>query len=237
MQLKNLHIQANGKEIVKDVSLEFENGGVYALLGPNASGKSTLVRAVMGVLGYQITHGRILFDGKDITDLPIEERSKLGIALAFQHPPAIKGVKLSKLLEKVSRHTVDHNEVGVDSDLLEREVNVNFSGGEQKLSELMQIFALDPTFAMFDEIDSGLDVERLEKLASLIKAKLLNAKVSTLFITHRGNIFNFLEPDVTHVMINGRIICSSRKWRTVWNVIEESGYEQCKECKGALLSS
>lgn len=235
LKIQDLHVKVDGRDILKGVSLEFKKGTTYALLGPNASGKSTLVRTIMGLPEYQVTQGRIIFKGEEITDLPIEERSKLGLALAFQSPPAIKGVSLAKLLKTISKRDINQDVLGVDS-ILQRDVNVNYSGGEEKLSELIQIFALAPKFAFFDEIDSGLDLDRLEHLASSIKDKLLSNGVTTLFITHRGNIFNFIDPDVTHVMLDGEVVCSSQDWKKVWNVIKGSGYEKCRECQGTLLS-
>ena len=183
---------------------------MHALLGPNASGKSTLTFSIMSFPEYEITYGKILFEGKDITHLPIEEKAKLGIALAFQNPPAIKGVKLSHLLKRISKQPLDMNYFSQDNDLLEREINVGFSGGEKRLSEIMQILSLNPKLAIFDEIDAGLDVINLEKLIWIIQDKLTRSGVSLLLITHRGNILQFLEPNVAHVLLHGEIVCSSR---------------------------
>ncbi len=231
LEIKNLSVKVNGKDILREINLDVKKGEVHALLGPNASGKSTLAYAMMGLPGYKVTGGEINFNGRDIKRLPIEERVKLGMTLAFQHPPAIRGVKLSKLLEKTSRQTVDVKEFSVNPDLLGREINVGFSGGEKKLSEIIQIISLSPSFVIFDELDAGLDIKNLEKLTSVIKNKLLDNGVSVLLITHRGNILRFLEPDVTHVMLAGEIVCSSKDWRKIWKTIVGSGYEKCKECK------
>lgn len=231
LKIKNLSVTVNKKEILRKVNLRVKKGEVHALLGPNASGKSTLAYAMMGLPGYKVTGGEINFNGKDIKSLPIEERVKLGMTLAFQHPPAIRGVKLSKLLEKTSRQTVDVKEFSVNPDLLGREINVGFSGGEKKLSEIIQIIGLSPSFVIFDELDAGLDIKNLERLTSVIKNKLLDNAVSVLLITHRGNILRFLKPDVTHVMLAGEIVCSSRDWRKIWKTIVGCGYEKCKECK------
>ncbi|MCK4492110.1 MAG: ATP-binding cassette domain-containing protein, partial [Candidatus Altiarchaeales archaeon] len=194
-------------------------------------GKSTLAYAVMGFPEYNITGGRIYFKGRDITGLSIEERVNLGITLAFQHPPTIKGVKLSKLLEKISKRTVDVKEFAVNPSLLEREINVGFSGGERKLSEIIQIISLNPSFVVFDELDAGLDIENLERLTSVVKDKLLNNDVSILLITHRGNVLRFLRPDIAHVMLDGEIVCSSENWEKIWKTIIRYGYEKCRECK------
>ena len=231
LKIENLHVNVNNKEILRNVNLEIKKGEIQSLLGPNASGKSTLAYAIMGIPDYKITKGRILFEGKNITRLPPEKRAKLGIALAFQSPPAIRGVKLSNLLKKISMKKVDEKELELDDHLLKRDVNVGFSGGEKKLSEIIQIFSLNPKFVILDEIDSGLDIKRLEKLTRLIKEKLLKNSVSLLMITHRGDILRFLQPDITNIMLKGEIVCNSRNWRKVWRTIKRYGYEKCKECK------
>jgi len=229
LEIDNLSVKANGKDILKKISLEVKDGEICVLLGPNASGKSTLAYTIMGFPGYKVTEGKIIFNGKDITDLPIEERVKLGMALAFQHPPSIKGLKLSKLLEKICRQTIDTEKFPVSTDLLEREVNVNFSGGERKLSEIIQVISLNPGFVVFDELDAGLDVENLEKLSSLIKSELHGRSI--LLITHRGRILRHLKPNVAYVMMDGQIVCSSEDWKKIWETIERCGYEKCKECE------
>ncbi|MEA2090335.1 MAG: ABC transporter ATP-binding protein [Thermoproteota archaeon] len=231
LKMENLSVKVHGKDILQKISLEIKNAEVHALLGPNASGKSTLAYAVMGFPEYNITEGTVCFKGRDITDLPMEERVKLGIALAFQHPPAIKGVTLSKLLEKISKQTLNIKKFSITPNLLEREINVGFSGGERKLSEIIQIISLNPSFAIFDELDAGLDIVNLKRLTSVIQDKLLSNDVSILMITHRGNILHFLEPDVVHIMLDGEIVCSSEDWRKVWRTITRYGYEKCKECK------
>jgi len=237
LKIKNLSVRVGGKDILRKINLEIKKAEIHALLGPNASGKSTLVYTIMGFPDYQIIEGEINFKGKNIGSISIEERAKLGIALAFQHPPIIKGIKLSKLLEKISKQVINIKEFPIKSDLLSREINIGFSGGERKLSEIMQIISLSPSFVIFDELDSGLDVEMLEKLAIIIKDKLLNNDVSILLITHRGSILHFLKPDFAHVIINGELVCSSRDWKDMWETIRKYGYEKCKECKEHKLLS
>lgn len=231
LKIENVHVRVNNKEILKGINLNIKRGEIRALLGPNASGKSSLAYSIMGIPDYTITQGRILFEEKDITRLPPEKRAKLGIALAFQNPPAIKGIKLLSLLERISVKRVDEKELELDDHLLKRDINVGFSGGEKKLSEIIQIFSLNPKFVILDEIDSGLDIKRLEKLTRLIKEKLLKNSVSLLMITHRGDILRFLQPDATNVMLKGEIVCQSTDWRKVWRTIKRYGYEKCKECK------
>jgi len=231
LKIENLSVKVDGRNILRKINLEIREGEVHVLFGPNASGKSTLAYAIMGFPGYEISKGRIYFNGKEISCLPIEERVKLGLALAFQHPPMIKGLKLSRLLEKTSKRTLDVKEFPINPSLLEREINVGFSGGERKLSEIMQIINLSPSHVIFDELDAGLDIETLGRLTSVVKDKLLNNDVSLLLVTHRGTILRFIRPDIAHVILDGKIICSSENWRRIWRTIVRYGYEKCKECK------
>jgi len=230
LKIDDLSVKVNGKNILEKINLKIKDGEMHALLGPNASGKSTLAYTIMGFPDYEVTGGKIIFKGKDITDLPIEERTKLGIATAFQNPPSIKGLKLSKLLEKISRKKVKLKENDLlERGIVERELNVGFSGGERKFSEIIQVISLDPGFVVFDELDAGLDIENLEKLSSLIKSELYGKSI--LLITHRGRILRYLKPNFTHVMIDGKIVGSSDDWKKTWKTIRRYGYEKCKECE------
>jgi Fe-S cluster assembly ATP-binding protein len=229
LEIKNLKVKGNGKEILSGINFKMREGQTQALLGPNASGKSTLSHIILGNPKYKITQGKIFFKGRDITNLSPEKRVKLGIALAWQNPPPIKGVKFSQLLEKISQGKIIRIEE--NRGLLEREVNVDFSGGERKISELLQILALSPKLVIFDEIDSGLDIKRLEKVAKIIKEELIDKKVSILIITHSGQILNYLKPNLTNVMLNGKIICKNKDFKKVLKVIKKYGYEKCKKCK------
>ena len=231
LKIENLEVEANGKKILKGVDLEIEQGEMQAILGPNASGKSTLVKVISGDERYKIKRGRILFNGKDISELAAEERVKLGIAVSWQHPPAIKNVKLSCLLEKISNKRVEIEKLGIGRDLLDREINLNFSGGEKKISELIQILSLNPKLAIFDELDSGLDIKKLEKIGEIIKRELISKGVTVLLITHNGEILNFLKPSLVNVMVDGRIICKERDFRKVLKTIKEYDYEKCKKCE------
>jgi Fe-S cluster assembly ATP-binding protein len=236
LQIESLSVKVREKNILEKIDLKIENGEIHALLGPNASGKSTLAYAIMGFPEYEVTSGKIWFERKYITSLPMEERAKLGITLAFQNPPSIKGVTLSTLLKTISKQTFQVKEFpAFFSEILEREINVGFSGGERKFSELLQIISLKPSFVILDEFDAGLDIVNLEKLTSVIQDKLIRNNVSILLITHRGNILQFLEPDVAHVLLEGRIVCTMDDWRKMWRTIRMYGYEKCKE--GKLSSS
>jgi Fe-S cluster assembly ATP-binding protein len=227
LSVKNLKVVADKKEILRGVNLKIREKEIQALLGPNASGKSTFAQVISGNPKYKITRGKILFLGKDITKLLPEKRVKMGIALAWQTPPPVKGVKFSQLLEKISREKV---EVEDGKNLFEREINVDFSGGEKKISELIQVLALKPKLVIFDEIDSGLDIKRVEKVAKIIKEKLVKRGISVLIITHSGEILNYLKPNLVSVMLDGKIVCQSKDFEKVLRTIKKYGYEKCKEC-------
>ena len=162
------------------------------------------------------------------------KRVKLGIALTWQSPPTIKGVKLSQLINKISKKEI---KIPDSENLLEREVNLDFSGGEKKISELLQILALKPKFVIFDEIDSGLDIKKLERVSKIIKKELINKNeggggvASILLITHWGQILNYLKPDFVNVMLDGKIICKEKDYKKVLRTIKKYGYEECKKCK------
>lgn len=229
LEIKDLKVQGDGKEILKGISLQIKKGDVQVLLGPNASGKSTLCHAILGNPKYRITQGKILFKGKEITRLAPEKRVKLGLALSFQSPPVIKGVKLSQLLEKISS-TGSLQFKKNEPHLLERDVNLDFSGGEKKISELLQVLSLNPKLVIFDEVDSGLDLKRVKKVAEMIKKELISKKISVLLITHSGTILNFLKPRITNVMVSGKIICKEKDYKKVLKTIKKYGYEKCKKC-------
>jgi len=233
VKIEKLKVEGNGKKILKGINLKIKRGEIQTLLGPNASGKSTLAQVILGNPKYKITEGRIFWGKKEITKMSPEKRVKLGIALSWQSPPAVKGVKLSQLLEKITK-TKNRIQIA-DPQLLEREINVDFSGGEKKISELTQIISLNPKLVIFDEIDSGLDIKRLERVAEIIKRELLKKNVSILLITHWGQILTYLKPDLVNVMLDGKIICKEKDFKKVMRVIKKYGYEKCKKCK--LLAS
>ena len=232
LEIKNLKIDGNGKKnILKGIDLKIKKGEIQALLGPNASGKSTLAQLISGNSKHKATQGKIFWKGKDITNFPPEKRVKLGIVLAWQEPPVIKGVKLSQLLGEISKKKIENTKLEISSSLMERELNLDFSGGEKRLSELLQVLCLNPQLVIFDEIDSGLDIKRLEKVAKIIKKELLDKNVSILLITHSGEILKFLKPDITNVMVKGKIVCREKDYKRVFKTIKKYGYEKCKKCK------
>jgi Fe-S cluster assembly ATP-binding protein len=233
LEIKNLKVRGNSQEILKGINLSLKSGECQALLGPNASGKSTLAQVISGNPKYKISQGKIFLGTKEITKLSPEKRTKLGIALSWQNPPTIKGVKLSHLLEKISQ--IKNKKLDIGSDLIDREINLDFSGGEKKMSELLQILSLNPKLVILDEIDSGLDLKRLEKVSGIIKKEFLDKKISVLLITHSGTILRFLKPQMTNVMLKGKIICKEKDYKKVLKIIKRYGYEKCKKCK--LLAS
>ena len=231
LEVKNLSVETNKRKILKGVDFEIESGEVQALLGPNASGKSTLAQIISGNPKFKVVEGRILFRDEDITSILPEERVKRGVVLSWQAPPSVKGVKFSEFLNRISKKKISDEILDIGRSLLGREVNVDFSGGERKLSELLQILSLDPKLVIFDEIDSGLDLNKMEKVAKIIKKKLIDKGVAVLLITHSGDILHFLKPKIVNVMVKGKIICRSKDYKKVLEVIKKYSYEKCKKCK------
>ena len=239
LKIENLCVKIGDREILKDINLNINTGETHVLFGPNGAGKSTLINTILGNPKYEIVSGSIYFKGKDITDMPMHERAKLGIGISYQSPPAIPGVKLKNLLNIISNR--DWNEIEKMAeilnfkDFLEREVNVGFSGGEAKRSELLQIYAQNPDFIMFDEPDSGVDVENVELIGALINELLdknkmpSDRKKSGLIITHMGHILNFMDVDRAHVLYDGVVACSGNP-KEILNTIIKYGYERCVSC-------
>jgi len=229
LKIKNLSVEIEGKKILDSLDLDIKQGEIHALLGPNASGKSTLAKVIMGLSEYKVKAGSILFLNKEVKGLVPERRSKMGIALVFQNPPAIEGIKLSKLLEKISINEVREKEKY--SHLLERDVNVNLSGGEKKISELIQVLSLNPKLLILDEIDSGLDMNKREEVVEILKREAKEKKMAIIIITHQGEILKRFNPDKVSVMINGKIACQSNDYKKIIETIKKNDYAKCKHCK------
>ena len=221
LEIKDLHVSIDGKQILKGVSLVVNPGEVHALMGPNGSGKSTLSYVLAGHPKYKVESGDILVDGKSILAMPPDVRAKLGLFLAFQHPVELSGVGLSKFLftlaklksDKLSlidfKRQLDANlsVLGVDKSFIDRDVNVGFSGGEKKRAEVLQLLTVRPQLAVLDEMDSGLDVDSLQLLSKAVEA-LRSPAFGVLVITHYQRLLNYLKPDVVHIMVDGRIVAS-----------------------------
>ncbi len=216
----DLHVSVESKEILKGLTLELKAGEIHALMGPNGSGKSTLSFCLMGHPRYQITQGRILLKGQDITQLSPNDRAKAGLFLAFQYPTAIPGVTIANFL-RTSLKSVRGQEVpvrefrqlvkaqlqalGVPDSFMNRYVNDGFSGGEKKRLEILQLAVLQPQVAILDETDSGLDIDALKVVSEGIN-RLRTADRAMLLITHYQRILNYIKPDHVHVMVEGRVV-------------------------------
>lgn len=238
LKIEKLKAGIKEKEILKGINLQIKKGEVQVLLGPNASGKSTLAQLILGSPKYKIKQGKIFFEGKDITGFPPEKRVKIGIVLSWQSPPAIKGITLSQLIEKISKILKskpfltedDFNLDLISRELMERDLNLGFSGGEKKISELIQVLNLKPKLVIFDEIDSGLDIKKLKKVAEIIKRELIQKNVSILIITHGGQILEYIKPNLVQVLVDGKIICQGKNYKKILKTIKKYGYEKCKKC-------
>lgn len=239
LQIEDLWVTIEDKEVLKGINLEIQTGETHILFGKNGSGKSTLLMTLMGFARYKVVQGRILFKGTDITQMPTYERARLGLGLAFQRPPTIRGVKTLDLLQVCSgkgRPAAEALAFDYDfENFLEREINYGFSGGEIKKSELLQLLAQDPALVLLDEPESGVDLENLQMVGEIIRRLLQKERrradrdKSGLIITHTGFILNYLNADKGHVMCDGQIACHGIP-REILEHIKEQGYEECVRC-------
>ncbi|AOL15718.1 Fe-S cluster assembly ATPase SufC [Sulfolobus sp. A20] len=238
LRIEDLHVEVEGKEILRGINLEVKSGEVHALMGPNGSGKTSLSLALMGHPKYKITKGRILLDGEDITNLETSEKAKKGLFLAFQNPIEIAGVRLSTLLvteynkvggtsssalEVISKIKSLSKEVGLADSLLNRGVFEGFSGGEKKRVEILQMLLLKPKIAILDEPDSGVDVDGLRIISYFINKLKDEINVGYLIITHYRRILDYVKADKVHVLYRGKIIAEGGM--ELAKLIDEKGYE------------
>jgi Fe-S cluster assembly ATP-binding protein len=249
LEIENLAVEVAGKRVLKDINLSIAEGETHVLLGPNGAGKSTLFLTILGFPQYDIVEGTIKFKGQDITELTTAERVQLGIGVSFQTPPAIRGVSVRDLLKIESHQDMSEElnprmqelakQLKFSDEFLDRDVNLGFSGGEVKRSEILQLLAQMPDFTMFDEPDSGVDIENVELLASEIGTLLDKDKPqrsrqrSGLLITHLGYILNFVSADKAHVLIDGVISCSGNP-NEILEDIRKNGFNGCVECAQCL---
>ncbi|MCC7566186.1 MAG: ABC transporter ATP-binding protein [Methanomicrobiaceae archaeon] len=244
LEITDLHVNVGDKEVLHDINLRIGEGETHALMGPNGSGKSTLLMAIMGFGNLTVTSGSIVFKERDITRLPINERARMGIGMLFQRPPTIAGLKLGKLLSATSRGLSEEDilryarSVNMD-EFLDRDINVGFSGGEIKRSELLQLKVQQPDLVMLDEPESGVDLENMALMGGAI-AGLLEKDIhmverhkSGLIITHTGYILDYLDADQGHVMIDGQIRCHGNP-REILRVVKEKGYRECFRCPACV---
>jgi len=222
LQIKDLHVKVGDNEIIRGIDLEIERGTVHALMGPNGSGKSTLSLVLMGHPKYAVTRGDIIYQGRSILEMAPNERSLAGIFLAFQYPSAVPGVSVANFMRNtlMARHKGDApltpakfkglldnaaSKLQIDPKVLGRYVNDGFSGGEKKRLEMLQMLVLQPTLAVLDETDSGLDIDALRIIAQGIEAQR-SPEHAILLITHYQRILNYVKPDKVHVLVKGRIV-------------------------------
>ncbi len=250
LKIEDLQVRVGDRTILDNVNMEIPEGETHILFGPNGSGKTTLMMTIMGFSGYEVTRGRIIFKGRDITYLPIHERAKMGIGVSFQRPPTINGLKTRNLVEICARNRKEPVEIEKLAErlnftsFLDRDVNQNFSGGEIKRSELLQLMAQDPDLILLDEPESGVDLENIALLGETINMLLgrgvackterlpkarLGCGKSALVITHTGHILDYITADKGQVLYNGHLCCSQNA-REILKWISEYGYEECLRC-------
>ncbi len=245
LKIENLHVSVDGKEILKGINLTIGAGEVHAIMGPNGSGKSTLSNVIAGRDGYTVTAGRVLYRGENLLAMAPEERAWAGIFLAFQYPVEIPGVNNTYLLKagvnakrkhqgKEELDAIDFMQlvkekaklVELDPSFLSRGVNEGFSGGEKKRNEIFQMAVLEPALALLDETDSGLDIDALRVVASGVN-KLRSSERSIVMVTHYQRLLDYIQPDVVHVLADGRILKSGDKNLAL--ELEERGYDWIRE--------
>ena len=241
LKIENLHVSVDGKEIIKGLNLEVKKGEVHAIMGPNGSGKSTLSAVIAGNEDYEVTKGNIFFNDENIEDLSAEERAHRGIFMSFQYPVEIPGITVTNFIKTAINSNLKargHKEMPanemlkkirekaelleIDSRFLSRSLNEGFSGGEKKRNEIFQMAMLEPTLAILDETDSGLDIDALRIVASGVN-KLKNKDNATIVITHYQRLLDHIIPDHVHVLQNGKIAKSGDKNLALQ--LEERGYD------------
>ncbi len=235
LKIEDLWVSVDGKEILKGVNLHIPVGETHILFGKNGSGKSTLLMAIMGFPRYSVTRGNIQLRGQDITHLPTYERARLGLGLAFQRPPTIRGVRIQDILAACAKSYQSLVNQYDFAPFLDREVNYGFSGGEIKRSELLQLLVQDPTMVLLDEPESGVDLENLQVVGEII-ARLLqkerrreHREKSGLIITHTGFILDYLNADSGYILLEGKIPCQGNP-REILQHLKQFGYEECAQC-------
>ena len=242
LSIENLHVSVAGKEILRGLTLSVNAGEVHAVMGPNGSGKSTLANVLAGREGYEVTHGKVTFLGKDLLEMAAEERAREGVFLAFQYPVEIPGVSnlyfLKAGVNAVRRHrglpeydAMDFMKasrekmklVELDMDLAQRPVNSGFSGGEKKRNEIFQMAMLEPRLSILDETDSGLDIDALRVVATGVNA-LRSPERAMIVITHYQRLLDYIVPDFVHVLVDGAVVRSGGKELAL--TLEEQGYAE-----------
>lgn len=247
LEIKDLHVSIEDKEILKGVNLTINTGEVHAIMGPNGTGKSTLSSAIMGHPSYEVTQGEVLLDGVNILELEVDKRAKAGLFLAMQYPSEITGVTNAdfmrsainakreegqeiNLMQFIKKLDKQMDFLDIDKDMAQRYLNEGFSGGEKKRNEILQLMMLEPKFAILDEIDSGLDIDALKVVSKGIN-EMRGEDFGALMITHYQRLLNYITPDKVHVMYGGKVVKSGGP--ELAKRLEEEGYEWVKEEFGA----
>jgi Fe-S cluster assembly ATP-binding protein len=257
LEIRNLHVKVEGQEILKGLDLAINRGEIHAIMGPNGSGKSTLANTLMGHPAYEVTDGEILFKAQDIVGMSPDERSRLGLFLAFQYPSAIPGVSVANFLrtamnahrkEQSASNNGGGNRRGIsmrefrqlikekmamlkmDTSFARRYLNEGFSGGEKKRMEILQMAMLQPEIAVLDETDSGLDIDALRIVSEGVN-RLVSPDLGVLVITHYQRILDYIKPEHVHILVNGRIVMSGGPELAL--ELEEKGYDWVKESVAA----
>lgn len=243
LEITNLNVSIGDKQILKDFSLTIPKGEVHAIMGPNGTGKSTLAKAIAGHPDYEITSGEVLLDGVSILDMEPDERSRAGLFLAFQYPMEIPGVSIANFIRAAKKARLPEGEdlnapayykdlyakmdmLQIDRKFTARSINDGFSGGEKKRCEILQMAMLEPSYAVLDETDSGLDIDALKIVSDGVNT-LRGENMGVLVITHYQRLLDYIVPDVVHVMYDGRIVKSGDKDLAL--ELESKGYEWVKE--------
>jgi len=241
LEIKGLTAKVDSREILHDINLSIQPGETQVMFGPNGGGKTSLLMTIMGFPRYRVTKGKILFKGKDITNLTLDERSRLGIGMSFQRPPVVRGVRTRDMVTACLRKPDDVEIVeqlakkANLTEFLDRDINYGFSGGEIKRSEILQLLAQAPELSLLDEPESGVDLENIALIGQLINDLLgkihpmRKRTLGGLIISHTGHILNYVNARTGYVMCNGRIICEGDP-RDILNTIKEKGYRECVSC-------
>ena len=224
LEIKDLHVSIEDKEILKGVNLTLKTGEIAAIMGPNGTGKSTLSAAIMGNPNYEVTQGEILLDGENILELEVDERARFGLFLAMQYPSEIPGITNAEFIRAAMNAGKEDDDkisvmdfitkldekmefLGMKEEMAERYLNEGFSGGEKKRNEILQLLMLEPKFALLDEIDSGLDIDALKIVSKGVNA-MRGDNFGAMIITHYQRLLNYITPDVVHIMMDGRVVLS-----------------------------
>lgn len=243
LTIKDLHVEIEGKEILKGVNLEIKGGEIHAVMGPNGTGKSTLAAAIMGHPKYEVTKGSVHLDGEDVLEMDVDERARAGLFLAMQYPSEISGITNAEFLRSaINARRDEGNEISLmkfiremdskmdflemDQDMAQRYLNEGFSGGEKKRNEILQLMMLQPKIAILDEVDSGLDIDALKVVSKGVN-EMRSSDFGCLIITHYQRLLNYITPDFVHIMMQGRVVKSGGP--ELAQRLEKEGYDWIKE--------